>query len=48
MDEDKSGTSLYSILATSVVVLIFIVLVYLIFIRGDSDLLGPLGEMFAF
>lgn len=47
-EDKKSGSDLYGYLLVGIAVIAFLVIFYLIFIRGDTDLGDFFGNLFAF
>lgn len=45
-EDKKSGTDLYGYLLVGGAILVFLILFYLIFFRGESDILDFFGQMF--
>lgn len=47
-EDKKSESNLYGYLLVGIAVIAFLVIIYLIFMRGDSDILDFFGNLFAF
>jgi len=47
-EDKKSETNLYGYLLVGIAVIAFLVIFYLIFMRGDTDLYDFFGNLFAF